>query len=111
MAVMDPAGKPFSLPQCSWRYCESRRCVSPARAATAMLNSASALNTHLSNQCLVRRPSGKILKFFNNNLCVFLHRALIAGHHVKEKLKRLLARGRYTGSENVFRNERRPSVD
>src|SRR5580692_2905779 len=106
MAVIDPPGKPLSVPQESWRYCDTARAGSAGDAETAKQTPASPAMAHLSSQ---RRPkpfSRKVLKLFNHNLAWLLHRIFVARNDVKDQPGHCLTRYRYARRELMFRNGR-----
>ena len=57
MAVIDPPGKPLSVPHESWRYCDTVRVGSSADAETAKQTPASPAIAHLSSQRLPKPSS------------------------------------------------------
>jgi hypothetical protein len=92
MAVMDPPGQPLSVPQESWRYCDTFRVGSTADAETAKQAVDSPATAHLSSQRLPKPSSWKVFKLLNHNLAWFLHRIFIARNDVKDQTGFCLAR-------------------
>src|SRR5580658_8078861 len=106
MAIMDPPGQPRSVPHESWRYCDTTRVGSSARAETAKQTAASPATAHLSSQRLPKPCSREIFKLLNHNLAWLLHRSFVARADEKDQTGFRLARSRYA-SELMFRNELR----
>jgi hypothetical protein len=104
MAVTDPSVNPFSLAQCSRIYCERKRLGSSVWATPAQRTATSPTVRLRKSQYHFRSASGEILEFLKHNLIFFLQGALFAGDDVEQYLKSFFARGRYSRSENVFRN-------
>src|SRR5580693_7186951 len=104
MAVIDPPGKPLSVPHESWRYCDTVRVGSSADAETAKQRPASPAMAHLSSQRLPKPSSRKVFKLLNHNLAWLLHRILVARTDEKDQTEFRLARSRYA-SELMFRNK------
>src|ERR1700688_4993532 len=107
MAVIDPPGKPLSVPHESWRYCGTVRVGSTADAETAKPTAASPAMVHLSRQRLPKPSSRKVFKLLNHNLAWLLHRIFVARNDVKDQTRHCLTRYRYAGRELMLRNELR----
>src|SRR6267142_2723789 len=107
MAVIDPPGKPLSVPHESWRYCDTVRVGSTANAETAKHTSANPAMADLSSQRLPKPSSRQVFKLLNHNLAWLLHRIFIARNDVKDQTGYGLTRYRYAGRELMFRNELR----
>src|SRR5262249_7946361 len=107
MAVIDPPGKPLSVPHESCRYCDTVRVGSTADAETAKQTAASPAMAHLRSQRLPKPPSGRIFKLLNHNLAWLLHRIFVAGNDVKDQTGFCLIRYWYARRELMFRNESR----
>src|SRR5271156_4614205 len=107
MAVIDPPGKPLSVPHESWRYCETVRVGSTADAETAKQALASPAMAYLSSQRLPKPPSRKVFKLLNHYLAWLLHRIFVARNDEKYQTGYCLARFRYARRELMFRNELR----
>src|ERR1700761_6258871 len=107
MAVIDPPGKPLSLPHESWRYCDAVLVGSTADAETAKQPPTSPAMAHLSKLRLLNPSSRKIFKLLNHNLAWVLHRILVARNNEKYQTGYRLARFRYARRELMFRNELR----
>src|SRR5258708_17440345 len=105
MAVIDPPGKPLSVPHESWRYCDTARVGSTADAGTAEQTAASPAMAHLSSQRLPKPASRKVLKLLNHNLAWLLHRIFVARNDVKDQTGHDITRYRYARRELMFRNE------
>src|SRR5271169_3589868 len=78
MAVIDPPGKPLSVPHESWRYCDTVRVGSTADAEIAKQTAASPTMAHLSSQPLRKPSSRKVFKLLNHNLAWLLHGIFVA---------------------------------
>src|SRR5277367_442463 len=107
MAVIDPPGKPLSVPHESWRYCDTVRVGSTADAETAKQTAASPAMAHLSSQRLPEPASRKVLKLLNHNLAWLLHRIFVARNDIKDQPGDCLSWRRYARCELMFRNELR----
>src|SRR6266550_6042559 len=107
MAVIDPPGKPLSVPHDSWRYCDTVRVGSTADAETANQRTASPAMAHLRSQRLPKPSSRKVFKLLNHNLAWLLHRILVVRNDEKYQTGYCLARFRYARRELMFRNELR----
>src|SRR5580698_740953 len=107
MAVIDPPGKPLSVPHESWRYCDTVRVGSTANAGTAKQTPASPAMAHLSSQRRPRSASRKVFKLLNHNLAWLLHWIFVARNDVKDQTGHCLTRYRYARRELMFRNELR----
>src|SRR6266403_1131312 len=86
MAVIDPPGQPLSVPNESWRYCDTVRVGSSADAETAKQKAESPAMAHLSSQRLRKPSSRKVFKLLNHNLAWLLHRIFVARNDVKEQV-------------------------
>src|SRR5882757_8647313 len=106
MAVIDPPGKPLSVPHESWRYCDTVRVGSTADAETAKQTATSPAMAHLSSH-LPKPSSRKVFKLLNHNLAWLLHRIFVARNDVKDQTGYCLTRYRYARRELMFRNELR----
>src|SRR5258707_7375180 len=107
MAVIDPLGKPLSVPHESWRYCDAVRVGSSADVETAKQTPASPAMAHRSSQRPPIPPSRKVLKLLNDNLAWLLQRIFVARNDVKDQTGYCLTRNRYARRELMFRNELR----
>src|SRR5580658_3257204 len=110
MDVIDPLGKPLSVPHESWRYCDTVRVGSTAYAETVKQKPASAAMAHLSSQSLPKPSSRKVFKLLNHNLARLLHRTLVACNDVKDQTGYCLTRCRYARRELMFRNDFRSAT-
>ena len=110
MAVTVPPVNPFSLPQWSLIYCDSRRCESIARAVNAQQAPIKPINRSLQRPRSLRSTSGKVFKFLNNNLVFIFQWAFLTGDNVKQELERLLA-GRWNSrGKHVLGDNWRPGL-
>src|ERR1700733_9707963 len=107
MAVIDPPGKPLSVPHESWRYCDTVRVGSSADAEAANQRTASPEMAHLSSQRLPKPSSRKVFKLLNHNLAWLLHRIFVARNDVKDQTEHCLTRYRDARRELMLRNELR----
>src|SRR4051812_1341030 len=105
MAVIDPPGKPLSVPHESWRYWDTVRVGSTADAEAAKQTPASPAMAHLSSQRFPKPSSRKVFKLLNHNLAWLLHRIFVARNDVKNQTGYCLTRYRYARRELMFRNE------
>src|ERR1700733_9310542 len=110
MAVIDPPGKPLSVPHESWRYCDRGRVGSSADAETAKQTPTSPAMAPLSSQRLPKPSSRKVFKLLNDNLARLLHRIFVARSDVKDQTGHRLTRYRYARCELMFRNKLRSSA-
>src|SRR5260221_11940710 len=94
MAVIDPPGKPLSVPHESWRYCDTARAGSSADAETAKQTPASPAMAHLRSQRLPKSPLRKVLKLLTPTLVWFLLRIFFLSKTEKNKTKFPLTRPR-----------------
>ena len=85
MAVIEPPGQPLSIPQESWRYCDTARLGSTADAEEAKQTAASPAIAHLSSQRLPKRSSGKVFELLNHNLARLPHRMLFTRNDIKDQ--------------------------
>ena len=106
----EPPVKPFSLPQWSRIYCESRRCGSIAWAVHAQHAATKPINWNQRRQRRLQFVSGEVFEFLNYNLIFFLQRAFLARDNVKQKLKSLLARRRHSRRKVMLGNNRRSGL-
>src|SRR5580692_3926458 len=104
MAVIDPPGKPLSIPHESRRYCDTVRVGSTADAETANQRTASPAMAHLSSQSLPKPSSRKVFKLLNHNLAWLLHRIVVARNDEKDQTEDCLTRIRCARRELMFRD-------
>src|SRR5580704_12963800 len=107
MAVIDPPGQPLSVPQESWRYCDTVRLGSSADAETENQRTASPAMAHLTSHRLRKATSRQVFKLLNHNLARLLHRIFVARSDVKDQAGHRLTRYRYARRELMFRDELR----
>src|SRR4051794_5295892 len=105
MAVIDPPGKPLSVPHDSWRYCDTVRVGSSADAETAKQTPASPAMAHVRSQRLPQPSLRQVFKPLNHNLAWLLHRILAACNDEKNQPKFRLTRTRHGQRECMFRDE------
>src|ERR1700733_6904977 len=107
MAVIDPPGKPLSVPHESLRYCDMVRVGSSADAEAAKQIAASTTMAHLGSERLPKPFSRKVFKLLNHNLAWLPHRIFVARNDVKDQTGHCLTWHWYARRELMFRNELR----
>src|ERR1700753_654313 len=107
MAVIVPPGKPLSVPQESWRYCDTARLGSTADAETANQKTASPAMAYPTSHRLSKANSRQVFELLNHNLAWLLHRIFIACSGEEYQTWYGLARVRHAGRELMFRDELR----
>lgn len=83
MLDTEPAGKPFSGPQNSLKYCDKARFTSAATPGTTKQANTNPVTAPLHSWRPLRPPSRKIFKLLNYDLGGFLQRILVAGDDEK----------------------------
>src|ERR1700733_7088356 len=107
MPVIDPPGKPLSVPHESWRYCDTVRLGSTANAERANQRTANPAMARPRSQRLPKPNLRKVFKPLNDNLAWLPHRIFIARNSEKDQTEFCLARSRYGKRELMLRNELR----